>query len=190
MTPFSFGVVVVVFALTGCGGLRPVATATGVPPHPPLGLSGDFIRKGIAHQRAAVEMGETCIQKASRVELREFCKELLVREQSEMDQLKVWSATWYLADAALSAVKEKITAGYQNFEGDIRSKSGPAFDEALVRAIRLHHNEGLSESVSCTSGSVHDELKVYCTNARSEQEAELRQLNTWVCQWFRDCIAR
>ncbi|MCU1329100.1 MAG: hypothetical protein JWN34_4470 [Bryobacterales bacterium] len=190
MRMLSVAVLVGSLAWTGCGGQRTISARAGVPAAPASGFEQEFIQNRIAHQQAVVEMARTCIQKTERIELREFCREFLVHEQSEMDRIEVWSNTWYPADAGRPPAKEKISRGYQNFQDAIRSKSGPAFDEALLRAIRLHHNEGLSESVTCTGGSVHDELKLYCQKAQSEQELEIKQMNAWVCQWFKDCIAR
>lgn len=158
MRMLSVAVLVGSLASTGCVGQRTISARAGVPAAPASGFEQEFIQNRIAHQQAVVEMARTCIQKTERIELREFCREFLVHEQSEMDRIEVWSNTWYPADAGRPPAKEKLTRGYQNFQDAIRSKSGPAFDEALLRAIRLHHNEGLSESVTCTGGSVHDEL--------------------------------
>ena len=186
------GIVLLVAALglMDCGGQVSRHARISAPAAPTAQFEREFLKNRVAHQQAAVEMAQACIQKAQHPELKQFCGDFLKREQSELTQLQDWSSAWYPAQPNLPQGTEKMTQGYRNFLGSVRDSSGAEFEQSLLSALRLHHHEGVDESDSCIRGAVHNELKVSCQSARSEQEREIKQMNAWICLWFRDCIEK
>lgn len=175
-------------SLTQCGGQPSRSARVSVPTVPTPQFEREFLENRVAHQQAAVDMAQSCIQKAQHDELKQFCGELLKKEQSELNQLQEWLGTWYPGTQVSPQRKEKMTQGYRNFLESVRSSSGAQFEESLLAALRLHHHEGVSESEACASGAVHSELKTLCQSARTEQEREIKQMSGWICQWFKDCV--
>jgi uncharacterized protein (DUF305 family) len=110
-------------------------------------------------------------------------------ESEEAKQLQGWLSQWYGISAPPPG-RERATEGYRNFLGAVQSSTGPQFEEAFLSALRLHHHEGVRESQTCQSNASHPELKALCSRMINEQEQEIKQMNTWICAWFRDCVEK
>ena len=149
----------------------------------------DFLQNRIAHQQAVIEMARTCLQKTMRDELKQFCSALSRTETGESEQLQAWLTLWY-GISSQPAARERDTEGYRNFLKSVPTATGAVFDEALLRALRLHHREGIRESEACQSGASHQELKSFCTLMVSAQQKEIRQINSWICEWAKDCTEK
>ena len=149
----------------------------------------EFLQNRIAHQQAVIEMARTCSQKAVHDELKQFCSTLNRTESEESKQLQGWLTQWY-GISAPPRDRERATEGYRNFLGAVQSSTGSEFEEAFLRALRLHHHEGVRESQTCRSRASHVELKELCSTMVNEQEKEIKQMSTWTCSWFRDCVEK
>lgn len=148
-----------------------------------------FLQNRLAHQQAAIDMARSCVQKAVHDELKQFCSTLSRTEDDESKQLQGWLNQWY-GISAQQATRERATEGYRNFLGSVQSSTGANFEEAFLRALRLHHHEGVRESQTCQERASHAELKSLCSQMVGEQEKEIKQMSTWVCGWFRDCTEK
>ena len=160
-----------------------------VPSPPTPQYERDFLQNRVAHQQAAVEMAQACVQKAQREPLKQFCTALIDTESAESKQLQSWLSEWYGLSAPPGA-QERATQGYRNFMQSVRTQSGPQFELAFLSALRLHHHEGVDESRTCQARAVHSELRSVCATMLDEQEREVKQMNAWICEWFRDCVER
>lgn len=149
----------------------------------------EFLQNRIAHQLAAIDMARNCVQKAVHDELKQFCSKLLSTESDEPKQLQEWLSQWY-GISTQPATSERATEGYRNFLRSVQTSTGPDFDEAFLRAFRLHHHEGVDESQACQARASHAELKSSCSQMVGEQEQEIKQLSAWTCAWFRDCVEK
>lgn len=149
----------------------------------------EFLQNRIAHQQAAIDMARTCVLKAVRDELKQFCSKLVDTESKESKQLQGWLSEWHNISTQ-PTVRERATQGYQNFLQSVQTSTGTDFEEAFLRALRLHHHEGVNESQDCQARASHSELKASCSQMVSEQGQELKQMNTWICGWFRDCAEK
>jgi uncharacterized protein (DUF305 family) len=129
------------------------------------------------------------VQKAVHDELKQFCSSLSGRESEEAMQLQGWLSQWYGITNQPPA-QESDTEGYRNFLKSVQTSTGSAFEEAFLRALRLHHHEGVRESQTCQARASHPELKSSCSKMIGEQEQEIKQINAWICEWFRDCAER
>lgn len=177
---------ILVVTLTSC---MTRTASTSVPATPSPQFERDFLQNRLAHQQAAIEMAQACVQKAQRPELKAFCSTLLEIEGTESKQLQSWLSEWYSVTAFPEA-KERMTEGYRNFQASLRTASGTDFESAFLRAMRLHHHEGVRESRSCETSVKHTELKSLCGRMVVEQEREIKQISAWICEWFRDCVER
>lgn len=161
---------------------------------PPPGVTGPEYERGFlqnrgAHQQAAIEMARACVQKAVHDELKQYCTTLSGRESEEAKQLQGWLSQWYGISNRPQA-REGATEGYRNFLKSVQTSTGSEFEEAFLRALRLHHHEGVNESQTCQTRASHPELKSSCSKMIAEQEQEIKQVSTWICGWFRDCAER
>jgi uncharacterized protein (DUF305 family) len=174
------------FVLTSCAGknLRSYVPSPQAPQY-----ERDFLQNRIAHQLAAIDMARACTQKAQRDELKQFCGALVKTEEAESNQLQAWLGEWYGMSPKAGA-PERMTEGYRNFMGSVRSATGTEFENAFLSALRLHHHEGVRESRECQAQGVHAELRLRCAVLAEDQEREIRQMNLWICEWLKDCIER
>jgi uncharacterized protein (DUF305 family) len=171
--------------LISCAG-RDARSTPPVPPTP--AYERDFLENRIAHQRAAIEMAQACVQKAQRDPLKQFCSTLIDTEARESKQLQSWLNQWYAVSAAPGA-RERTTEGYRNFMAAMRTATGAEFESRFL-GMRLHHHEGVRESQECQTRAVHRELQSLCATMVEEQEREIKQMSAWICEWFRDCVER
>lgn len=161
---------------------------------PPLRAPGpeyerEFLQNRIAHQQAAIEMARSCVQKAVHEELKQFCTALSSTETEESKQLQAWLSQWYGVRNQPQA-QERATQGYRNFLKSVQTSTGPDFEQTFLAALRLHHHEGVSESQECQERAAHADLRTFCSRMISEQDQEIKLMNTWICGWFRDCVER
>ena len=178
--------VVLVVVLGSCAGKN---DRSSIPSLPTPQYERDFLQNRVAHQQAAIEMAQACMQKAQRDPLKEFCVALVDTENAESKQLQLWLSQWY-GLSAVPGAQERATQGYRNFMQSVRTQNGPEFERAFLSALRLHHHEGVDESKMCQVQAVHGELRSLCTTMVEEQEREVKQMNAWICEWFRDCVER
>ena len=54
-----------------------------------------FINAMVPHHEAAVVMAKDLAQKTKRPELQKFAKDVVIAQQSEIDQMNQWRKTWY-----------------------------------------------------------------------------------------------
>jgi uncharacterized protein (DUF305 family) len=134
-------------------------------------------------------MARTCAQKAAHDELKQFCSSLGGTENDELKQLQGWLSQWYGVSVA-PAPRERPTQGYRNFLGTVKSATGSEFDQAFLSALRLRHHEGVNEYQDCQSRASHSELKELCPQMVGEQEREIKEMSSWLCAWFRDCVEK
>ena len=172
--------------LTSCAG-RTGTSSAPLPPTPEF--ERDFLQNRIAHQQAAIEMAQACMQKAQRDPLKQFCSALIDTEARESKQLHSWLNPWYAVSAAPGA-RERTTEGYRNFVAVMRTATGAEFESRFLSGMRLHHHEGVRESQACQARAVHGELRSLCATMADEQEREIKQMSAWICEWFKDCVER
>ena len=137
------------------------------------------------------EMAQTCGEKTERNELRQFCTEMAKEERQRAAQLGRWLAEWYQSKADSSTQRsEHSTEEFRSFRETMGSAKGAEFDEAFLRGMRVHHRDGLAHTADCQMRALHSELKEFCAVWNRRQQDELKQINAWVCLWFRDCVER
>lgn len=175
------------FLLLSCAGRRSSSSQSSGVTVPDYERA--FLQNRIAHQQAAIDMARTCAQKGVRDELKQFCAKLADIESKEAKQLQDWLTEWYKLSTQPMA-RERATQGYLNFLQSVQTSTGTDFEEAFLRALRLHHHEGVNESQDCQVRASHPELKASCLKMVSEQGQEIKQMNIWICGWFRDCVEK
>jgi uncharacterized protein (DUF305 family) len=149
----------------------------------------NFLQNRVAHQRAALDMAGMCIEKAIHEELKQFCSVLRGADMKESEQLQSWLAQWY-GTTMLPRGPEAALQGLRSFLDSVQKSTGAEFEEAFLRTFRLHNRDGISESQACESTALHQELRAFCAKITIGQQRETKQINTWICHWFRDCVEK
>lgn len=183
----SSSVLAITILASSCAGRSERSSVPASPPTPQY--EREFLQNRIAHQQAALEMAQACVQKAQHDALKQFCSTLISTEGAESTQLQSWLSQWYSVSAATGA-QERATQGYRNFMKSVRNAVGAEFERAFLGALRLHHHEGIRESQECQSRAVHTELRSLCGTMAEEQTREIKKMSGWICEWFKDCVER
>lgn len=65
--------------------------------------------------------------------------------------------------------------------------SGADFEIAFMDMMIRHHAAAVREGEMCQARAYHAQLIDLCRNIVSTQSAEIAQMETWLCQWYRRC---
>lgn len=176
----------VVLMISSCSGRH-------APLQPLTPASPDYDRRVLEvlllHHRVEAQVIATCMAKAARPELQEFCRELDAVQTAQADQMRQFLKRWFGADVPNTPVPiSTLTREYQHFLRQIESEQGPAFDEAFLRGMRVHHRQGIREVEACESRAAREPLRNLCRDLNAAQQQDSAKLTDWICRWFRDCI--
>ena len=173
-----------------------MACAKSAPPKLPThGKTGqefekEYLASRLHHHAETQNIVNTCIAKSQRAELVSFCKELNSTADRVIGRLRERAKEWYGIAVAPEADEEHGSELFRSFAERMKEASGPGFDKLTLQALRQQYRQGIDESTACQKQAVHEELRTACTTATGAQEKQLRQINDYICSWFRDCSDR
>ena len=145
----------------------------------------------LAHHQIEAEVLALCVQKASHTELTAFCEQQRTVQSDQAELMRELLRGWYaVAEFPDPQPSRALTREYQTFLTQIRAKTGTAFDEALLRGMRVHHRQGVREVQACESRGTRDALRALCRDLNTSQRNDAERLNEWICRWYRDCLER
>ena len=148
-----------------------------------------FLENRIHYYQEEAMMGDLCVQKAARPDLRNFCRQGLTDQASKSKMLQDWLSAWYGAGgAAFPASDEHASEFFKNILSGARSKAGAEFEAEFLAALRLHHHHGIDDLTECSSRSSRSELSRYCEQELAAEKKDINQMTAWICDWFRDCL--
>ena len=104
----TISVVWSVFLIVMLGSCAAKNGRSGVPSPPTPQYERDFLQNRVAHQQAAIEMAQACMQRAQPDPLKQFCVVLSATENAESKQLQSWLNQWY-GLSALPGAQERAT---------------------------------------------------------------------------------
>jgi len=143
----------------------------------------------LMHHQIEGEVLGLCALKASRAELKEFCRALQTAQAEESLRMRRDLKEWFGVERpSVPLPRRSITREYQSFLARIRDTSGPAFDEALLRGMRVHHRQGIREVRACEERAQHPVLRDYCRELNAAQQRDSQKLTEWICHWYKDCL--
>ena len=142
----------------------------------------DFMQDMIDHHAMAVETAELCVAKAVHEELRELCQRIIAAQSREIEVLQRWLRQWY----GVSYEPQMKPADERMIE-DLASLSGAEFEIAFMQMMIEHHEAAIREADTCLDRAYHRELERLCGNIVATQSAEIEQMRSWMCEWYRIC---
>lgn len=139
-------------------------------------FEADFLVDMIDHHAMAVMMAEMCIEKAVHPELVATCESIVASQSAQIEQMQGWLEDWY----GISHTPEPSMAGMQR----LHRLDGEEFEVAFMREMIRHHWKAIREAERCLDDAEHAELLGLCEEIRSEQLAEIAQMQTWLEEWY------
>ena len=161
----------------------PLAFASGPAPDKAVALfEGGFLLHMIDHHAMAVEMGEMCIEKAVHDDLRDLCEEIIKTQSEEIETMQDWLETWYDV-----RYEPQLTPSEMHQMEHLASLNGSEFEITFMQEMVLHHTIAIQNAERCVDRAHHGELVTLCEEIIKTQQAEIEQLQTWLCEWYDRC---
>jgi uncharacterized protein (DUF305 family) len=159
------------------------ASASGPAPDKAVALfEGGFLLHMIDHHAMAVEMGEMCIEKAVHEDLQNLCEEISKTQGVEIETMQDWLEDWYGV-----RYEPQLTPSEMHQMEHLTSLSGSKFEITLMRELVLHHTIAIQNAERCVDRAHHGDLRTLCEEIIKTQQAEIEQLQTWLCEWYDWC---
>ena len=160
-------------------------------PHPTssLGFDRQFLQDKVHYYEEESNLAQLCLQKAERLELRQFCTVLLASQDSYSADIRNWLRSWYGVSSSDSK-EEHSAEDYRRLMADKNAAETWTFDRMFLAATRLYHHHGIDDLHACVTSASRAELTQWCRNTLPAEIKEMNQMSVWICAWFDDCIER
>lgn len=141
-----------------------------------------FLTGMIDHHQMAVMMGQTCLDKADHPDLLALCQNIIDSQSQQIQTMQTWLADWYGIQH-----QPELTTGDQKRMGRLQRLQGVDYEIAFMTAMIRHHRRAVREGTTCTGRAEHEQLIGLCRNIVGSQQAQIVQMETWLCQWYDRC---
>ena len=136
----------------------------------------------IDHHAMAVHMAQMCSTRAEHPEVRKLCEQIKTAQREEIAQMQSWLHSWY----GITHHPHMMPADMRQM-ARMESMTGPTFEIAFLQMMIKHHASAVREAGLCVRGASHADLRTFCSNIHTAQEAEIAQMKGWLCQWYQKC---
>lgn len=142
-----------------------------------------FMTDMVAHHQMAVMMSEMCLARTDHGELRAMCEQIIATQSAEVAMLTTWLGSWY----GITPEPPQMTRKEQKDMAMLETLDGAAFEIEFMKSMIRHHFSAIIHSAQCLRRAYHVELVTACQGMITTQAAEIRQLQTWLCDWYGIC---
>lgn len=127
----------------------------------------------------AIAWSELAAQKATKLELRRFAKNVIDRETRVNNQFINWLQGWY----GMRPVKIISNSDAQSLR-NMQRLCGTDFDIAYMQDMIIHFSGAIALSSALTSAVPHCQVKNMATIMANEHATDMNQLRTWLADWY------
>lgn len=118
----------------------------------------EYLTQMIPHHEEAIDSAEALLEGTERPEMEAFAEDIIDTQSAEVDQMQEWLAAWY--------PERDGSVDYEPMMRDLTALDGDELDRAFLEDMVGHHMAAFAERI------------------RDGQRAEIRQMRTWVADWF------
>lgn len=136
-----------------------------------------FIDSMIVHHQGAITMAQEALEKAQHTELKLFAQNVIMVQDGEITQMKVWRNNWY-PDLAISAGN-----GMDMGDMIVSSDDSISYDIRWIDAMISHHQAAVTMAQDALTKAEHADIKNLAQAIIDMQSAEITQLEAWRDQW-------
>ena len=141
-----------------------------------------FMQEMIDHHALAVMMAEVCLEKAVHEELRAMCEQIIAVQLQEIETMQSWLQEWYGI-----TYEPEIKPGDMQQVEKLESTSGAEFEIMFMEMMIKHHTKAIKRATTCTERAYHPDLVNLCEGIIQAQQAEIAQMQAWLCEWYGIC---
>jgi uncharacterized protein (DUF305 family) len=145
-----------------------------------------FLMTMIPHHQMAVDMAKDCVQKATHEELKTLCRTIASNQEKESGTMRSWLGSWYGGQPAPEPMPGMMKK-HQGMMAVVKALTGAQYETRFMNEMSMHHRQALKDSKQCVDRASHAELKEFCTKMTADQQKEIDQMHTWLCDWHKDC---
>ena len=132
----------------------------------------EYITEMIPHHEDAIaSASEVLARGGTTLEIKALAQNIITSQEAEVASMKTMFKDWYGADY-------KPEGNYKPMMQNVRNLSGTELDKAFLKDMIKHHEMAISMSEDVTAYLVHDELKTFSTDIKTNQSAELEIMKT------------
>ena len=159
-----------------------VSAAAPAPDKATAKFEVDFLSDMIDHHQMAVDMAESCTDRADHDELVALCEEIVAAQLSEIEMMQAWLAEWYGVTH-----EPEMTPGMMAQTERLASLDGAEFEIAFMKTMIRHHTQAILEAEACLDRASHGDLRAMCQEIIAAQQAEMQEMQAWLCDWYDRC---
>jgi len=130
-----------------------------------------------------------CKQKAQREELKTFCREQADVERQRASQYQTWLQNWFGGKTPKGKNQGDVEKHKRSIS-KIQAASQDSWEQTFLRELRQRSRQETAELAACSASVVHAELKKACGEFQASHDLNEKQMDQWICQWYRDCTER
>jgi uncharacterized protein (DUF305 family) len=143
-----------------------------------------FLDTMIAHHQGAVDMAKMVDGRTERAELKAFANKIIADQNREIAQMKEWREKWYAGKPAAMNMEMPGMADSMKMDmSRLTAAKDKQFDVMFNEMMIPHHAGAITISKEALEKGEHAELKTLATNIIKEQEAEIKQMESWKSAW-------
>lgn len=144
-----------------------------------------FLDTMIAHHQGAIEMARLVGSRAQHDELRQLSRNMITRQQNEIDKMQGWRAKWYGdAPQAVNKLFPGMSEGMSRVNmAQLDQLKANAFDLEFVGQMIAHHEVSLAMAKDALDKGSNEEIKAMARRIIETQEAEIAKMKQWKDAW-------
>lgn len=162
----------------------PAGTADAHAGHGNMAMESDvpfdamFLDSMIIHHQGALDMAKMALEQAEREEIITLSEAIVATQEAEIEKMQRWRNEWY--------PDLEPTEGMAMEMGDmeISDDESKPFDQRFIEAMISHHEGAIEMAKSVLEQSEREELRTLAAAIIEAQEAEIKQMQQWLEEWF------
>lgn len=152
----------------------------GMPGQAMRGVDSEFeyLTQMIPHHEEAIDSAEALREGTERPEMEAFAEDIVETQSAEVEQMQAWLAAWY--------PERDASVDYEPMMRDLTALDGDELDRAFLEDMIGHHMAAvmMSQQLLTRDLAEHGDVVPFAERIRDGQRAEIRQMRTWLADWF------
>jgi uncharacterized protein (DUF305 family) len=143
-----------------------------------------FIDAMVPHHQGAIAMAEVALKNAEHEEIKEFSRNIVSTQQSEIEELKsIKQEEFGTSNLPMEMSQEQMRGMGMMMDPQQLANQKP-FDEAFIDAMIPHHQSAIEMAQVALKNSDNPKIKELAQNIISAQQREIEQMTQWRQQWY------
>lgn len=165
----------------------------------------DFASKMSMHHRMGIAMNGMCEKKAARTDLKHLCSKMAEGQERDIAKLQAipsvkidpphhaaaghdphhgMAGTQSDSAKKMDPERARMHQEGMSMHEQMTQASGEKFDAEFLKNMSKHHEQAIMMSQQCEQKSQSGELKKLCSEMKTTQQAERKEMSTMLSRWY------